>query len=210
MLAYLAPVTASPERRLPDTPIVEPVDVQAEIAPEVAATAPTGAAVAAGPATVTVALADEEAARPANDLQVAMTAPTTAPAETVPAPVPVQVAIAAPEPPTVPRVGSDGYAPQTYGLANADARVTLRALADSWVQVRGPNNELLLTRILRSGDTYRVPNRPDVVMMTGNAGALEVIVDGRPLGPLGDDGQVRRDVPLAAERLVALVASASN
>ncbi|MEQ9638457.1 MAG: DUF4115 domain-containing protein [Alphaproteobacteria bacterium] len=199
MLAYLAPVTASPERRLPETPVVAPVDVQAEIAPEIPADTPA-------PTPVANAENDDEAARPANDLQVAMTAPAASPVQTPPAPI----AVAAPEPPTVPRVGSGGYAPQTYGLANANARVQLRALADSWVQVQGPDNELLLTRILRSGDTYRAPNRPDIVMMTGNAGALEVIVDGRPLGPLGGEGQVRRNVPLAAEQLVALVASVAD
>jgi cytoskeleton protein RodZ len=47
-------------------------------------------------------------------------------------------------------------------------------------------------------------------MMTGNAGALEVVVDGRPVGILGGDGQVRRNVSLDAERLVALLAASRD
>ena len=91
--------------------------------------------------------------------------------------------------------------PQVYGAGNADARVVVRARADSWVQVQGPNNELLLTRMLRAGDTYRAPNRIDLVMLTGNAGALEIIVDGVPLGPIGKIGQIRRGVSLSPDVL---------
>jgi cytoskeleton protein RodZ len=67
--------------------------------------------------------------------------------------------------------------------------------------VQGPSEELLLTRILRAGDTYRVPDRGDITLMTGNAGGLEVIVDGENLGVLGKAGAVRRDIPLEPDRL---------
>jgi len=66
-----------------------------------------------------------------------------------------------------------------YGEENANFRIAITATADSWVQIQGPNNELVLTRILRLGDVYQVPNRSDLLMVTGNAGALEVRVDGR-------------------------------
>jgi cytoskeleton protein RodZ len=94
------------------------------------------------------------------------------------------------------------YVPQVFGRSNVDARVVIKALSDSWVQVQGPNNELLLTRILRTGDTYRVPDRPGLVMVTGNAGALEISVDGESMGPVGPIGVVRRNVALDPDRLV--------
>ncbi len=37
--------------------------------------------------------------------------------------------------------------------------------------------------------------------MTGNAGALEILVDGEPVPPIGPPAAVRRDVPLDADRL---------
>ena len=77
----------------------------------------------------------------------------------------------------------------------------LRARAESWVQVQGANNELLLTRMLRPGDSYHAPNRTDLVLMTGNAGAIEIMVDGEALGTLGPLGQVRRNIKLTAEDL---------
>ena len=98
-------------------------------------------------------------------------------------------------------VGTDtGGAPVV--ATGPGSRVTLRARLDSWVQVSGEDDELLLTRILRAGDTYAVPNRPDLTLLTGNAGALEISVDGRVLPPIGPIGAVRRNVSLNPEDLL--------
>lgn len=114
-------------------------------------------------------------------------------------------------PPSIPTsvTATEGYVPQVFGSANRNARVVVRAKADAWVQVQGANNELLLTRILRAGDTYMAPDRSDLTLMTGNAGALEAIVDGALVGALGPEGQVRRDISLDAEKLLG-VASGSG
>ena len=73
---------------------------------------------------------------------------------------------------------------------------------DSWVQIRGAGDELLMTRILRAGDRYRVPDLPDLVLMTGNAGGLTVLVDGRELAPLGPVGEVKRGISLTPRSLL--------
>ncbi|PPR25121.1 MAG: hypothetical protein CFH38_00717 [Alphaproteobacteria bacterium MarineAlpha10_Bin1] len=108
------------------------------------------------------------------------------------------VASASPETPDVP-----AYQPSIYGVENTDFRISITATADSWVQIQGPNNELLLTRILRTGDVYQVPDRTGLIMVTGNAGALELRVDGTVVEALGPVGVVRRNVPLDPEALVA-------
>lgn len=92
--------------------------------------------------------------------------------------------------------------PQVYGGDNADARIVLRANQDAWVQVRDREGTLLLTRVLRVGDSYRVPNQDDLTMLTGNAGGLEILVDGTALAPLGPVGAVRRNIPLDPEQLL--------
>ena len=92
--------------------------------------------------------------------------------------------------------------PQVYGAGHRDSRIVVVAREDSWVQVKGTGNDLLLTRMLKAGDSYRVPNRRDLTLTTGNAGAIEIFVDGRPLGRLGPQGAVRRDVSLIAEDLL--------
>lgn len=116
-----------------------------------------------------------------------------------------EAAPAAPTPPTSEtQVATvDSQAPTAFSEGNADARIVLRAKLDSWVQVRDEENNVLMTRILRMGDTYRAPNRPGLTLLTGNAGALEILVDGTIVPSIGPIGAVRRNVALDAERLLA-------
>ena len=101
-----------------------------------------------------------------------------------------------PNPPPPPENTISQDPPRIYGGENADSRVTLLARQDSWVQVQGPESGLLITRILYSGDSYRVPDLPNLTLITGNAGGLEVLVDGESISQLGPEGAVRRNIPL--------------
>lgn len=93
----------------------------------------------------------------------------------------------------------------TFGAQGGEpSRILLRARADSWIQVRERNSgSILFNRILRPGETYAVPPRPGLLLTTGNAGGLDVVVEGQVLPPLGALAAVRRDVPLEIERLRA-------
>ncbi|MSP52554.1 MAG: DUF4115 domain-containing protein, partial [Alphaproteobacteria bacterium] len=95
-----------------------------------------------------------------------------------------------------------GNVPQAFGSVGA-SRVTLTARVDSWVKIRGANSEFLLTRALRAGDKYHVPDRPGLTLMTGNVGAIEIAVDGKTLLMLGAIGEVRRDISLSPEALLS-------
>jgi cytoskeleton protein RodZ len=97
--------------------------------------------------------------------------------------------------------------PQVYGEVGDDVRVMLRALQDCWVQVREESGNLILTRVLRSGDVYRVPNRENLTLLAGNAGGLEILVDGRVMPPLGPLGVVRRDISLNVDALLGATAN---
>jgi cytoskeleton protein RodZ len=80
--------------------------------------------------------------------------------------------------------------------------IDIRALADSWVQVRDVDQGIVFSRVLKAGETYRVP-RTGLVLRTGNAGALEVLVDGKPAPSLGALGTLRRNVTLEPNALLA-------
>ncbi len=75
-------------------------------------------------------------------------------------------------------------------------RILLRAKTDAWMQVRERGGQVLLNRVLRSGETWPVPDRPSLLLTTGNAGGTELVVDGTTTTALGGEGAVRRDLPL--------------
>jgi cytoskeleton protein RodZ len=109
----------------------------------------------------------------------------------------------APLPPERSEEAGDLPEGRVYGAVNENARVVLLAESDSWVEVRDRGGRLILSRVLRRGDSYKVPPRSDLVMMTGNAGGLAVTLDGQRLPGLGEQGQVRRDIPLEPDALKA-------
>jgi cytoskeleton protein RodZ len=74
--------------------------------------------------------------------------------------------------------------------------VVLRARGSSWIRVSSLGGDYLRTRTLQAGDVFLVPNRSDLELWTGNAGGIEVIVDGTLLAPVGADGAVVREVAL--------------
>jgi cytoskeleton protein RodZ len=85
-----------------------------------------------------------------------------------------------------------------------EARVVLRARADTWIQLRDPTSgAVLLNRVLRPGESYVVPAREGLLLSTGNAGGLDIEVDGEVVPGLGTGPTVRRDVPVEPERLKA-------
>jgi cytoskeleton protein RodZ len=117
-------------------------------------------------------------------------------AETKPAP---QLAAVPTAPPS-----EDAAAGRLYGSATEPSRILVRAKVDSWIQIRdGASNQLLLTRLLRAGDGYRVPDREGLRLLTGNAGGIEILVDGQAVPAIGPAGAVRRHVALDVERLRA-------
>ncbi len=99
-------------------------------------------------------------------------------------------------------VAPAGAASQIYRTDDAGARVILRARENAWVHVSSTGNDYLWVKILKPGDAFVVPDRPDLMLWTGNAGGLEVIVDGAPLPPLGPEAGVVRDVSLQPQALL--------
>ena len=79
--------------------------------------------------------------------------------------------------------------------------IILNIRDNSWVEIRDSTGKRLISRVLKAGDKYFVPNRPDLTMSLGNAGGVGIQVDGQSIGPLGRDAQVRRNIPLDTKYL---------
>ncbi len=170
--------------------------VMAKITPPIALSPPAGAETARSTATGDAA--------PGSDMTKAlMRHPTTNSAGSVEPMLDETVVIPAPPTATRDMVLSTERFPRVYGESNRGTRIVLRALEDSWVQVRDRQDALLLTRVLRRGDTYYVPNQDGLTLLTGNAGGIAIEVDGVALSPLGPIGAVRRQIALDPARLLS-------
>lgn len=89
-------------------------------------------------------------------------------------------------------------------ISNANRnKVIVRVTADSWVEVRSGDEDPMLSKVLHAGEIYEVPPLPGLKLATGNAGGIQIVVNGRALPLLGPMGAVRRDVALDAESLLA-------
>ncbi|ANC92462.1 DUF4115 domain-containing protein [Azospirillum humicireducens] len=115
-------------------------------------------------------------------------------------PTPLNAAANPPAAPAAPTatVPANG---KVYGTLNTNAKLILKATQESWLQVRD-GSEIVFTRVLKPGDTFRVPDKPNVKIRTGNAGGLVVMADGGESPPLGSVGQVLRDVAIDSHGVV--------
>jgi cytoskeletal protein RodZ len=190
-----------------ETPLSEP-------APQPVAETPLEETPAPGVATQPVAEATVASPSPAPDVEPVAEAPAPPPLETAPPPSAVETVTLAPPPaetaeptdpetaltaeeiPLAPAVEALPRDPQIYGLANTNARIVIKAVEDAWVEVTDAEESRLFSRVLRVGDIYRVPVRDGMTFVTGNAGGLEIMVDGEVVPSLGPSGQVRRNVKL--------------
>lgn len=200
--------------------------VPAELAPHPAATAQPQTSADAPPAAVSPT---PSAAAP-TEPPVATAAPETPPAEAaapaapVAEPPPPVVAVAPPPVPAPPPAPGPDVAPSAaevaappppavekpriYGVANGSTRILLRAVNDSWVQIRDANNVSVFARELHAGDSYRVPDRSGLMLHTGVPNAITATVDGHSTPNFR--GGVRVNILLEPDRLVAGTAMVSS
>lgn len=99
-----------------------------------------------------------------------------------------------------PQAGAQAAA---FGVAADTGRILLVARESSWVQVRSRGRDYVRTRTLESGERMALPNRTDLSLWTGNAGGLELLVDGQSVGSLGRRGDVLRELALDPDGLLA-------
>ena len=83
-----------------------------------------------------------------------------------------------------------------YGKNNRNARVVLKAKADTHILVRNETGTVYINRNLKAGDSYQLPNAVGLTLSTSNAGAVEVDLDGQAMGTAGGDQQSADGVSL--------------
>ncbi len=94
-------------------------------------------------------------------------------------------------------------AEQTSSQLSADdtARIKIIANQDVWLEIQD-EDMFIFNRILKKGEVFEVPNESEnMVLKTGNAGGMDIYVDGEKIKPLGPVGSVRTQVKLVPDVL---------
>jgi len=98
----------------------------------------------------------------------------------------------------------DGETRATGNSAIANLRdpaqeITIRAVAASWVEIVRDNGEEVMAKLMQAGDSYVVEGNTRLYLSTGNAGGLEIVIGSDDPRPIGETGQIVRDLPLVTD-----------
>ena len=103
--------------------------------------------------------------------------------------------------PVIDAVHSTSVAEAVSEHQKAAPLVEVVATDDAWVEIV-QDDELIFSRTMKKGEKYQVPdNAENIYLKTGNAGGIEIYVDGQKTKSLGDVGVVRSNVSLSAQSL---------
>ena len=80
-------------------------------------------------------------------------------------------------------------------------QIVVNVTQSAWVEIRNAEGKALISQVLNPGDSYTVPAEDGLVMDTGNAGGLEITINGIKTQPLGKSGDVVRAIALDSQSL---------
>ena len=76
-------------------------------------------------------------------------------------------------------------------------RVTVKALAPSWVQIKDESGRVIISRIFVTGETWQTQRGSGASISARDGGAIQIFVGQGDAGLLGEQGVAINNVPLA-------------
>jgi cytoskeleton protein RodZ len=108
--------------------------------------------------------------------------------EPTPAAKPAPPVVAPSTSPTAPPAAPPSAAPPAGPVAPISLEV--RATEEVWIRVTS-DGKVVFTGTLQPGQSRAFQGQESMNVLTGNAGGLDAVFNGKPLGPLGPRGQIR-------------------
>jgi cytoskeletal protein RodZ len=108
-----------------------------------------------------------------------------APRKEIAAPVPAVQPEQIVQPPAEPRTQAADLIPD-----GAPVRVGLSAGEKTWISISS-DGKTVFANLLQAHDTKTIEASEKVRVLVGNAGGLEISLNGKPIGPIGPKGQIR-------------------
>ena len=83
--------------------------------------------------------------------------------------------------------------------------VVIRAEKESWVLIVNDEEDTIVDRIFKPGETYTVPKPKEMILTIGNGSGVIINLNGVDLPHLGEESQVVRSIPLDPDKLKGLL-----
>jgi cytoskeletal protein RodZ len=132
-------------------------------------------------------------ARPTEQVAGATTTPTGRATPTVTTPPTSAPSVAPSVAPTAPSSPTAGGPTSGSSTVNpGEVAVALTITGDSWVEVRDAKGRTVYSGLLSKGDAKKFRDTSPLRLTLGNAGGVELTVNGTPLGTAGKAGEVKR------------------
>ncbi|PHR92563.1 MAG: hypothetical protein COA69_06925 [Robiginitomaculum sp.] len=74
--------------------------------------------------------------------------------------------------------------------------IALKAIGPSWVQVTDKDGTVLISRIMVPGEIFETKRQNLPILSIRDAGAIELYIGGKRMGPIGQKGASGRNIPL--------------
>lgn len=112
---------------------------------------------------------------------------------------PEMSASAATDPAAIPGA-SEAKQDDSTPIKQGDGKLKITALEASWVEVRNADDRgiILVSRVLKKGESYTAPNVDNLILSTGNADGVKVTWDGKPVDVFEGRKGIVRDLPVTA------------
>ncbi len=131
------------------------------------------------------------AGQPATHAAAPAPAVTAPPNPAPPNPAPPAPAAESPVPETPPANPAPAVAQASPEPANQNISIVLSAHGESWVKVKADGTTVNAGEILQPGSTRQYSAQGMIALSLGNAGGVDIQINGHPIRPLGKSGQVR-------------------
>ena len=82
--------------------------------------------------------------------------------------------------------------------ANDPDMISLKAIGSSWVQIKDKNGLVLASRIMVPGEIFETKRQNSPLLSLRDAGAIELYIGGKLIGPIGQKGASAKNIPLVS------------
>ncbi|MFA5040405.1 MAG: RodZ domain-containing protein [Bdellovibrionales bacterium] len=76
---------------------------------------------------------------------------------------------------------SEEQKPLVFGDTEANARIIIHATQNSWIMIADDSGRTLFDRVLKPGESYKVPNQTGLALTTSNGSGITLSLDGKDL-----------------------------